>query len=86
MLEGIYKGYFNGRDAYCMALYDDLERRTSDYWMEEDHILKQVLALPLKPDRPLVPRQLYTAHSSDWRMLSSSPIYTVTFSKPTRHR
>lgn len=55
MLEGIYKGYFNGCDAYCMAMYDDLERRTSDYWMEEDHILQQVLALPLKPDRPMVP-------------------------------
>ncbi|SDO47692.1 putative beta-lysine N-acetyltransferase [Paenibacillus sp. yr247] len=55
MLEGIYKGYFNGCDAYCMALYNDLERRTSDYWMEEDQILRQVLALPLKPDRPLVP-------------------------------
>ncbi|KRF13501.1 putative beta-lysine N-acetyltransferase [Paenibacillus sp. Soil787] len=55
MLEGIYKGYFNGCDAYCMALYDDLERRTSDYWIKEDQILNQVLALPLKPDRPLVP-------------------------------
>ncbi|WP_261300678.1 putative beta-lysine N-acetyltransferase [Paenibacillus andongensis] len=55
MLEGIYKGYFNGGDAYCMALYDDLERRTSDYWMEEDQILKQVQTLRLKPDRPLVP-------------------------------
>ena len=55
MLEGIYKGYFRGSDAYCMALYYDLERRTSDYWMEEDQIMNQVLALPLKPDRPAVP-------------------------------
>ncbi|MCZ8515022.1 putative beta-lysine N-acetyltransferase [Paenibacillus filicis] len=55
MLEGIYKGYFRGRDAYCMAFYYDLERRTSDYWLEEDRILEQVLALPLKPDRPAVP-------------------------------
>ncbi|MBD0383254.1 putative beta-lysine N-acetyltransferase [Paenibacillus sedimenti] len=55
MLEGIYKGYFRGCDAFCMAYYLDLERRTSDYWMEEDHILKQVLALPLKSDRPAVP-------------------------------
>lgn len=52
MLEGIYKGYFDGRDAYCMAYYLDLERRTSDYWIEEDRILKQVLELPLRPDRP----------------------------------
>lgn len=72
MLEGIYKGYFNGRDAYCMALYDDLERRTSDYWMEEDHILKQVLALPLKPGRPLVPEQctLRIARTEDAERLS----------------
>jgi putative beta-lysine N-acetyltransferase len=55
MLEGIYKGYFRGSDAYCMALYYDLERRTSDYWMVEDQIMNQVLALPLKPDRPAVP-------------------------------
>jgi putative beta-lysine N-acetyltransferase len=52
MLEGIYKGYFDGLDAYCMAYYLDLERRTSDYWIEEDRILRQVLALPLRPDRP----------------------------------
>ncbi|NRF95238.1 putative beta-lysine N-acetyltransferase [Paenibacillus frigoriresistens] len=72
MLEGIYKGYFNGGDAYCMALYDDLERRTSDYWIEEDHILKQVLALPLKPDRPLVPEQctLRIARMEDAEQLS----------------
>jgi putative beta-lysine N-acetyltransferase len=58
MLEGIYKGYFNGSDAYCMAMYDDLARRTSDYWLEEDQILQQVLSLPLKPDRPLVPSNM----------------------------
>jgi putative beta-lysine N-acetyltransferase len=55
MLEGIYKGYFLGRDAYCMALYFDPERRTSDYWLEEDAILRQVLRLPAKPDRPEPP-------------------------------
>jgi putative beta-lysine N-acetyltransferase len=55
MLEGIYKGYFLGCDAYCMALYFDLARRTSDYWMEEDQILTQVQALQRKADRPQVP-------------------------------
>lgn len=72
MLEGIYKGYFNGCDAYCMALYDDLMRRTSDYWMEEDQILKQVQALPLKPDRPLIPEQctLRIARMEDAKRLS----------------
>jgi putative beta-lysine N-acetyltransferase len=72
MLEGIYKGYFNGRDAYCMALYDDLERRTSDYWMEEDQILEQVLALPLKSGRPMVPEHytLRIARTEDAERLS----------------
>ncbi|WP_082592875.1 putative beta-lysine N-acetyltransferase [Paenibacillus sp. Soil766] len=58
MLEGIYKGYFNGNDAYCMAMYDDLARRTSDYWLEEDQILQQVLTLPVKFDRPLIPSSM----------------------------
>lgn len=58
MLEGIYKGYFNGSDAYCMAMYDDLARRTSDYWLEEDQILQQVLALPVKLDRPSIPSSM----------------------------
>ncbi|MDD9271675.1 putative beta-lysine N-acetyltransferase [Paenibacillus sp. GCM10023248] len=58
MLEGIYKGYFHGMDAYCMAFYTDLERRSSDYWIEEDRILQQVLALARKPDRPKVPDHL----------------------------
>ncbi|SFS70382.1 putative beta-lysine N-acetyltransferase [Paenibacillus sp. BC26] len=51
MLEGIYKGYYDGQDAYCMARYTDLKRRSSDHWIEEDHILEQVLALQPKPDR-----------------------------------
>jgi len=55
MLEGVYKGYFRGEDAFCMALYRDLERRTSDYWIEEDGILTQVLRLPEKPETPAVP-------------------------------
>lgn len=58
MLEGIYKGYFNGSDAYCMAIYNDLTRRTSDYWLEEDQILEGVLLLPLKPDPPVVPSSM----------------------------
>lgn len=48
MLEGVYKKYFNGSDAYSMAMYFTDERRTSAYWMEEDEILRQVLKLPLK--------------------------------------
>lgn len=55
MLEGIFKGYFNGSDAYSMALYFDLERRTSDYWMEEDAILQRVLSIPVKTDKTELP-------------------------------
>lgn len=45
MLEGIFKGYFNGSDAYSMALYLSEERRNSSYWMEEDQILRQILSI-----------------------------------------
>jgi beta-lysine N6-acetyltransferase len=51
MLEGVYKGYFDGKDAYCMAVYFDLERRRSEYWLEEDEILNRVLELPAKPHK-----------------------------------
>ncbi|OCT13894.1 putative beta-lysine N-acetyltransferase [Paenibacillus pectinilyticus] len=73
MLEGIYKGYYNGSDAYCMAWYEDLERRTSDYWLEEDQIIKQVFAIPLKPDRPAVPTHctLRLARSEDAESLAN---------------
>ncbi|UUZ92697.1 putative beta-lysine N-acetyltransferase [Paenibacillus sp. P25] len=51
MLEGIYKGYYHGaRDAYCMAYYLDLERRTSEYWTREDRILEEALKLAVKAD------------------------------------
>ncbi|MBN6187651.1 putative beta-lysine N-acetyltransferase [Aneurinibacillus sp. BA2021] len=54
MLEGVFKKYFNGSDAYSMAIYFSDERRTSGYWMEEDAMLRQVLALPRKAsDEPL---------------------------------
>lgn len=54
MLEGVFKRYFNGSDAYSMALYFTDERRTSEYWMQEDDILRQVLTLPPKSsDEPL---------------------------------
>ncbi|WP_308639469.1 putative beta-lysine N-acetyltransferase [Paenibacillus silvisoli] len=55
MLEGVYTGYFDGRDGYCMAKYTDLERRTSDHWIEEDRILEQVLELEPKMEREPLP-------------------------------
>lgn len=68
MLEGIYKGYFDGKDAYCMAMYFDLERRTSDFWMEEDRILKQVCNLPVNTDRRPLERtaiRIASAHDAE---------------------
>ncbi|MDK8179769.1 putative beta-lysine N-acetyltransferase [Paenibacillus sp. UMB4589-SE434] len=50
MLEAVIKGYFQGHDAFNMALYTDLERRTSDYWIYEDQLLAEVQALPLKSE------------------------------------
>ncbi|TJY41077.1 putative beta-lysine N-acetyltransferase [Cohnella pontilimi] len=64
MLEGIYKAYFNGRDAFCMALYFDLNRRTSDYWMEEDDILRQVLEMPPKPEQSTALPQNFTLRAA----------------------
>ncbi|RTE10608.1 putative beta-lysine N-acetyltransferase [Paenibacillus whitsoniae] len=84
MLEGIYKGYFLGSDAYCMAVYYDRERHTSDYWMEEDAILGKVLELPRKTQRPPVPErfQLRLADKSDAERLSEL-YHTVFQTYPT---
>jgi beta-lysine N6-acetyltransferase len=49
MPEGVFTGYFSGSDGYSMALYFTTERRTSEHWIDEDNILRQVLSLPLKP-------------------------------------
>lgn len=47
ILEAILKGYYSGTDAFSMALYYDLERRTSENWIKEDDILNEVMKLPL---------------------------------------
>ncbi|WP_102349171.1 putative beta-lysine N-acetyltransferase [Bacillus sp. Marseille-P3661] len=39
VLEAVFKGFFNGTDCYAMSYYTDLNRRTSKYWVEEDHII-----------------------------------------------
>lgn len=45
MYEGEFSGYFNGAAAIAMCKYFKNERRNSDYWLEEDNILKDVLNL-----------------------------------------
>ncbi|KIL35506.1 beta-lysine acetyltransferase [Cohnella kolymensis] len=79
MLEGIYKGYFNGSDAFCMALYFDLERRTSDYWMEEDRILNDVLLLPLKRERTPVPENFTLRLASEQDAGQLASLYKAVF-------
>lgn len=72
MLEGIFKGYFNGNDAYSMALYLSEERRNTRYWMEEDHILQQVLELPFNESNKSLPQsyQLRMAVKQDVKALA----------------
>lgn len=54
VLEGVFTGYFKGSDGYSMALFLSDERRTSEYWLEEDEIVRGVQALPRKPEgKPL---------------------------------
>ncbi|MET3728589.1 putative beta-lysine N-acetyltransferase [Fictibacillus halophilus] len=43
--EGEFKGYFNGASAYAMCKYLTNERRNSEYWVDEDRILRDVLKL-----------------------------------------
>ncbi|WP_274362187.1 putative beta-lysine N-acetyltransferase [Paenibacillus thermotolerans] len=72
-LEGIYKQYFDGEDGYCMAEYYELNRRNSDYWIEEDRMLAEVLKLPAKPEPPALPEQftMRPASSEDAPALAS---------------
>ncbi|WCK54965.1 putative beta-lysine N-acetyltransferase [Aneurinibacillus sp. Ricciae_BoGa-3] len=79
MLEAIFKGYFNGSDAYSMAKYFSPERRTSDYWIQEDHILKQVLELPGKRNSDVVtaPYRMRMAVEQDADRLAN--LYNLVF-------
>lgn len=43
--EALFSGFFNGSDAYSMALFTENARRTSDYWVYEDETLQQVQEL-----------------------------------------
>lgn len=44
--EGEFKGYFNGGSAFAMCKYFKNERRNSEYWMDEDRILSDVIKIP----------------------------------------
>ncbi|MGP4079691.1 putative beta-lysine N-acetyltransferase [Pseudalkalibacillus sp. R45] len=50
--EALYTGYYNGSDAYSMALFSENSRRTSDYWIFEDETLQQVKEIKCTLDVP----------------------------------
>ncbi len=55
VLEGLLSKYFNGNDAYCLALYFTDERRTSDDWMKEDQMIQAVMDLPRVMEKQPLP-------------------------------
>ncbi|MDM5316361.1 putative beta-lysine N-acetyltransferase [Fictibacillus sp. b24] len=44
--EGEFTKYFNGAPAIAMCKYFTNERRNSQYWLDEDNLLKGVMKLP----------------------------------------
>ncbi|WLD95294.1 putative beta-lysine N-acetyltransferase [Alkalihalobacillus sp. AL-G] len=54
-LEALFQRYFNGNDAYGMAMFLDNSRRTSDYWINEDKTLTQIQELSRTLDVPNTP-------------------------------
>ncbi|WP_416731605.1 putative beta-lysine N-acetyltransferase [Fictibacillus sp. JL2B1089] len=43
--EGEFSGYFNGASAFAMCKYLTNDRRNSEYWVDEDRILKDVVKI-----------------------------------------
>ncbi|UUZ95170.1 putative beta-lysine N-acetyltransferase [Paenibacillus sp. P25] len=79
MLEGVFKGYFRGKPAYSVALYASDERRMSNYWMQEDEILQQVLKRERHSQLPELPPEfrLRPAAEADARALAC--LYAAVF-------
>ncbi|MFY0543801.1 putative beta-lysine N-acetyltransferase [Brevibacillus sp. H7] len=78
-IEGVYRAYYNGSDAYAMTRYHSVERRNSDLWLKEDHILRHVLTLPESAeDRGFPPNySLRRATKEDVEQLAA--LYAATF-------
>jgi beta-lysine N6-acetyltransferase len=78
-LEGIYKNYFSGADAFALVKYFSQERKNSEEWLKEELILHDVLKL----ERDHLPADLhkeYTiklAERGDAKGLAE--LYDVTF-------
>jgi beta-lysine N6-acetyltransferase len=54
-LEAMIKSYFNGTDMYMMTRYKEIERRTSDSWIEEDVTLHTIMEKERKSEELLLP-------------------------------
>ncbi|WP_226534788.1 putative beta-lysine N-acetyltransferase [Fictibacillus halophilus] len=62
--EGEFTGFFNGASAVSMCKYFSNERRNSNYWIEEDKIINDVLKLPQGSISSLIPNE-YTLRMAD---------------------
>lgn len=64
--EALFTGFFNGNDAYSMAMFTENTRRTSDYWIYEDETLQQVQEIPRSLDVPVASQyKIRKAETSD---------------------
>lgn len=42
-LEAVFTGFFNGTDAYAMTSYKHIDRKSSNYWINEDNTLQTII-------------------------------------------
>ncbi|WP_349410658.1 putative beta-lysine N-acetyltransferase [Pseudalkalibacillus sp. SCS-8] len=76
--EAIFTGFFNGNDAYSMAMFTENARRTSEYWVYEDETLQQVKELSRSLDVPADPSYtIRKAEASDAAALAD--LYQAVF-------
>ncbi len=76
--EALYTGYFNGSDAYSMALFTENSRRTSEYWIYEDETIEQVKEIPCTLELPNAPgHMIRKAEEKDAEELSN--LYQAVF-------
>jgi putative beta-lysine N-acetyltransferase len=88
-IEGIYRGFYNGSDAYAMTKYYSVDRRNSDFWLQEDQILMQVRQLPRLTEKSEVDPDylLRKAGAEDAEQLaqlyaSAFPVYPTPVNQP----
>lgn len=72
VLEAIIKGYFNGTDNYIMAYYKNNQRKTSEFWIQQDSILQTIFTTNQNIEDALTSNQyqIRKATSKDAQKLS----------------